>query len=193
MRDYKLQSDEDLIAGCRRGDQQAWAELITRYRRLIYAVPFKHHLSAEDAADVFQTVCAILLEHLPSLKDHSRLSAWLITTTSRECWKLLRERKRVTQPPEADPEGDATFDPVDRQPLPEEAVRRLEEQHLVRRALDRLDDRCRQLLHYIFYERRTVSYRDISRSLQMPESSIGPTRARCLAKLKKVLAKLGWR
>jgi RNA polymerase sigma factor (sigma-70 family) len=191
MEKYGSRSDRELIAGCLNGDEHAWAGLIARYKRLIYSIPFKYRLSADDAADIFQTVCTILLENLHTLKDQSKISAWLTTTTARECWKLLRERRNEATYRNPGSLEKPPSNPIDPSAPPEELLCELEEQHLVRRALQMLDERCQQLLHYIFYERDTVSYHDIAKALHMPESSIGPTRGRCLAKLKKILTKLG--
>src|SRR5262245_22908415 len=131
MDNYSARNDQELIAHCCNGDEQAWAELITRYKRLIYAIPFKYRLSADEAADVFQTVCAILLENLHAVKDHSKLSAWLVTTTSRECWKVLREKKRAGPPIDSGPDGEPAAEPVDPTALPEQVLREIEEQHMV--------------------------------------------------------------
>ena len=101
-REYKGLSDAELVTSCLSGDPKAWEALITRYRRLIYSIPYKFGLTAADSSDVFQTVCLKLLEHLHQLKDETKVSSWLITTTSRQCIhvKALRNRE-----PEAE-EGD---------------------------------------------------------------------------------------
>ncbi len=77
-------------------------------------------------------------------------------------------------------------------PLPDAALEQLEEQDLIRQGLQRLGDRCRRLLDRLFYSEEPPSYADLARELAMPEGSIGPTRARCLERLRTVLGALGF-
>ncbi|MBI5863956.1 MAG: sigma-70 family RNA polymerase sigma factor [Planctomycetes bacterium] len=88
-------SDPSLVQACLDGSQQAWNELVDRYERLVYSVALKSRLSAADADDVFQTVFFSLHRNLPQLKDQARLSAWLITTTHRESWRVARLRTAI--------------------------------------------------------------------------------------------------
>ena len=82
---YKALGDPELVGLCLKGDSRAWETLILRYRRLIYSIPVKFNFGTADASDVFQAVCLKLIEHLHELKDESKVSAWLITTTTRQC------------------------------------------------------------------------------------------------------------
>lgn len=189
MSEYGKATDAQLIAACLDGEAGAWEELLKRYRRLIYSIPYKYGLSPDQAADIFQSVCVTMLEQLRTLRDERKLSSWLITTTLRECWKVKRRQQREISNPDDETEALASL-PADG-PLPDELVQTLEEQHLVRQAIQRLDDRCRALLTYLFYEKEEWSYERISRQLGMPVASIGPTRGRCLQKLKRMLRKWG--
>ncbi|TAK27593.1 MAG: sigma-70 family RNA polymerase sigma factor [Chloroflexota bacterium] len=182
-------TDGQLIAACLKGDHSAWEALITRYSRLIYSIPFKYGLSQEDAGDVFQSVCLILLEKLGSLRDHSRLSAWLITTTTRECWSLSQKRARQRERTAREQEP-AELDMPDSSPPPDDVALLLERQQLIREGVLRLPPRCQKLIWYLFYRKAETSYADITRQLGIPEGSIGPTRARCLDKLRRVLLDL---
>jgi RNA polymerase sigma factor (sigma-70 family) len=180
-----LRPDTDLVAACLRGEQAAWETLVDRYAALIYSIPLKYGLSDADAGDVFQSVCLTLLEKLDTLRDPRGLTAWLITTTSRASWALLRQR-RVRY--------DVGLDEVDAQdprPLPEQEVLQLERAHQVRLAVGHLPPRCRQLILALFSD-RDVSYRELSAELNMPVNSVGPTRARCLAELRRILDALGY-
>ena len=78
-------NDAALVHACLAGDQRAWDELVERYGRLVYGIPRRMGFSAADADDVFQNVFAILLRYLSDLRDYTRLAAWLVTTTRREC------------------------------------------------------------------------------------------------------------
>src|SRR5262249_19881591 len=93
---YSYTTDEELVAACLAGDDRAWEALLERYGRLIYSMALKSGLGAEDAADVFQMICLILIEKLPTLREPGKLHAWLITTAKRECWRLRRLNQTPT-------------------------------------------------------------------------------------------------
>jgi RNA polymerase sigma factor (sigma-70 family) len=180
--------DGELVRGCLEGRAECWEILIERYQRLIYSIPIKARMSEDDAADIFQTVCLKLYEGLPRLRDHDRLVAWLVTTTRRECWRAGSRRRREGQSQARDDQHyDETADVADPRPLTEETFIEIERQQMVRSAIDSLPERCRRLLDMLFYRNDELSYLDISREMNMPVSSIGPTRARCLENLKKKL------
>ncbi len=189
MAGLEKQSDQQLIRRCLKGDQRAWEALILRYERLIYSIPVRYGFDQDGRADIFQTVSLRLLEQLSHLRDRTKLASWLITTTIRECWKRKREGARLVSDAEAWQEGE---EPTEQARAVED--RQLwEEQHLVRQALRIMDERCRRLLELQFYADAPLSYHEISENLQMPIPSIGPTRGRCLEKLRQVLRRLGYR
>ena len=181
--------DRELIIACLDGDSSAWEALIARYQRLIYSIPMKSRLMPDDAADVFQSVCLKLYEKLSTLRDHERVSSWLITTTTREVWRVAARNRRDAPPAGADNEEDT--DVLSRiaatGPLADEQRESLEQQQAVRQAVEALPERCRNLVTMLFYEKDDLSYADIARKMNMPVPSVGPTRARCLEKLKKLL------
>jgi DNA-directed RNA polymerase specialized sigma24 family protein len=84
--------DQTLIEYCLKGQEDAWKALITKDERLICATCHRYNLQAVEGEDVFGRVCLLLLRHIDQLKDQSRLSSWLITTTSRECWHCKAKR-----------------------------------------------------------------------------------------------------
>lgn len=170
-------SDVELVARCRAGDARAWETIVLRYRRLVYAIPMRTGLAPEEADDVFQNTFARLVERLDTLRDPSRLRAWLVTTARRLSLDAAMRRRGLAESEEV---LGALPDP---DPLPPEELARLEEQHLVRCALTELPDRCRELLHLLYYAADEPSYEEIGRRLGLPMGSIGPTRARCLEKL----------
>lgn len=182
---YDQLSDAQLVAACRAGDAAAWDALVARYERLVYTIPLRYGLTRAEADDVFQTVWLKLLERLPTLRQPERVGAWLVTTARRECWGRRRsaEHKRTdTVAPEALPES-RWIDELS----PEEILLRYERQHAIRRAIERLEERCRHLLQLLYYESSRPSYAEIAARLRIPVGSIGPTRARCLQKLRKLL------
>lgn len=183
------QDDRQLIDACLAGEHAAWDALIFRYKRLIYSVPLKARLSPDDASDIFQSVCFKLYEKLATLRDHGKISSWLITTASRECWRLAARNRRnsshttSTDEHDADPMADIRATA----PLADEEREVLERQQAVRQSVESLPERCRDLLTMLFYQSEESSYAEIARRMGMPVPSIGPTRARCLEKLKKLL------
>jgi RNA polymerase sigma factor (sigma-70 family) len=187
--DLARQDDRELIAACLSGEHAAWETLISRYQRLIYSIPLKSRLSADDAADIFQSVCLKLFEKLATLREHDKISSWLITTTTRECWRVSARGRREPRTLNTgdDNESDSLAEIPAAQPLADEQHEMLERQQTVRSAIEMLSERCRELLTMLFYEREESSYAEIARRMAMPVPSVGPTRARCLEKLKRVL------
>lgn len=178
-------SDEALVLACRRGDTTAWETIVSRYQRLIYSIPRRAGLSEEAAADVFQHVFATLVEKLETIEQPARLGAWLVTTARRETWRVSRrERTIASVGGDDEDEAIAVTDPA---PLPDELLLRLEAQHQVRSIVLALDERCRTLLTLLFYRREPPPYAEIAAALGTSEGSIGPTRARCLEKVRKRL------
>ena len=171
-------SDEQLVAACLEGDRAAWNELVDRYERLVYGIPARYGMSEEDRQDVFQEVFAALLRQLAGLRDRQSLAKWLITTTHRQCWKQLRAAGE--SPTLA--EGLALKEVAP----PPELAHDWEQQLILRRALAELDGRCRHLLQALYTDASRRSYETIAQQLDMPVGSIGPTRARCLAKLLRL-------
>ena len=193
MAELKRGGDEQLLAACRRGDEGAWEALVLRYQRLIYAIPRRAGLDEDAAAEIFQDVFTTLIESIETIEQPSRLQAWLVTTAKRKTWRTIG-RAKATRPfssDEGDPEGEM-YDLADEGLLPDEALVRLEEQHLVRAALADLGGRCRTLLQMLFYAPEPPPYSEIAATLGTSEGSIGPTRARCLKKLLEILKKKGF-
>jgi RNA polymerase sigma factor (sigma-70 family) len=177
-------SDPGLVQACLDGDETAWAELVERYQRLVLSVARRCGLSDDDADDVFQIVFATLFRRLEGLRDQTRLSSWLITTTYREAWRLGRNTERHAPLSEAI---------VDVGTPPFELVAQAEREQLVREAIGRLDARCRNLLTALFLSGDQPAYDEVARRFGMPVGSIGPTRVRCFKKLAAILDELGVR
>ena len=177
-------TDKELLIACRQGDESSWQVLVDRYQRLIYAIPRRAGLNEEQAGEIFQEVFLTLFEKIDEINQPDRLHAWLVTTARRKTWRFLtKERARSG---EADVTDEA-FAVVDNAPLADETLVRLEEQHRIRTALSSLDVRCQKLLTLLYYSVETPPYAEIAAELGTPEGSIGPTRARCLKKMLKLL------
>lgn len=178
--------DGALLAACRSGDAPSWERLIRRYRRLIYSVPAAYRLPVEQADEVFQRVTVKLFEHAGRLRSAETLPAWLLVTTRRACRELSRKEKRYE-----------SFEDEDADRLPAEApdvAERLDavaREHAVALALERLASPCRELLTALYVEDPAPPYDEIARRLGRPIGSLGPTRARCLEKLKTLYLEAG--
>jgi RNA polymerase sigma factor (sigma-70 family) len=182
-------TDPELVEDCLNGDAAAWEALVFRYQRLIYSIPVKLGFSQDDAADVFQSICLKLVEKLETLRDHNKLGSWLITATTRECWRksALSRREAPGSLRSGDAPDEDLVDLAAGHLLPVEAQVILEQQQVIREAVSQLPERCRRLITMLFYEKDELSYADIARLMKMPVASVGPTRARCLEKLRKLL------
>jgi RNA polymerase sigma factor (sigma-70 family) len=182
--------DASLVARCLQGEAAAWSALVRRYQRLVYAIVVRAGFDEHAAADVFQTVFSRLLEHLPRLTQPERLQAWIVTTAKREALRMRHVGQRtvsMTGPDDAPGSGLEDTLPDDA-PLAEEALSALQQLDLLRHGLDRLDARCRDLLLLLFGdEDERLAYDEVARRLGMPVGSIGPTRARCLGKLRSLV------
>ena len=182
------EDDASLVARCLRNEAPAWAALVQRYQRLVYAVARRVGLDEHGAADVFQTVFTRLVQHLPRIQDPTRLQAWIVTTAKREAILQRQRGQRTVSMTQADDalEEAAEWDLADDSPIAEEALADLQQLNQLRGALDRLDVRCRDLLLLLFRdEDDKLSYDEVARRMGSSVGSIGPTRARCLDKLRK--------
>lgn len=184
-------SDDELLAACLRGEQTAWAALIDRYAALIYSIPLKYGLAPSDAADIFQSVCVTLFEKLDSVRAPRGLAAWLITTTSRQCVALARQRRRELA--HGAGQGSADIGILDPDLLPEEELVGLEQQRIVRAAVRQLPLNCRRIIEALFTDAaEQQTYQQLAEGLGVPMNSLGPTRARCLERLRKLLLAAGY-
>jgi RNA polymerase sigma factor (sigma-70 family) len=182
--------DAALVARCRNGDNNAWTALVKRHQRLVYAIVMRLGLDEHSAADVFQTVFARLVQHLPRIVDPERLQGWIAVTAKREALlQLRRSRRTVSMSRDDDDDDAAEWDFADSASRPGDALELLQQIDRVRHGLDRLDERSRDLLLLLFRaEDEKIPYDEVARRMGMSIGSIGPTRARCLAKLRRLMA-----
>lgn len=180
--------DDRLVRACLDGDEDAWAALIEKYKRLIYAIPIRGGASPQDAADIFQAVCLELFAELPQLRRVESLRSWLITVASHKLHHLRQQQRRPTDV--LDDETSALSDPS---PPPAAALERLDRDQRIREAVESLNPRCRELVRRLFYEQPPRAYRDVAQALGIATGSIGFIRARCLARLERLLNAAGIR
>ena len=164
-------SDAQLVARCRAGDESAWAQLVERFSRYVYAICSQgFRLSRTDAEDVFQDVFTRAYEHLPKLRNDDAVRPWLAQLTRRLCIDRLREATREAPAEEVEPDG------------LDELIETLDEALTVREALARIGEPCGDMLDR-FYA-RDQSYRTIGDELDLPAGTIASRISRCLEKLK---------
>jgi RNA polymerase sigma factor (sigma-70 family) len=166
-----------LVARAAGGDEVAWSALVDELGALVWGVTRSHHLSPADAADVTQTTWMRLFENLDRIHDPRRLRAWLWVTARRECLAVISRASRVI------PGGDHLPDVASDAPHPVERLSRQHTELAVRGALQRLRPRDRALLRLLVSD-PAPTYDEIGARLGMPIGSIGPTRARALARLR---------
>jgi RNA polymerase sigma factor (sigma-70 family) len=165
-----------LVSRAGAGDRDAWQEIVERYAPLVWSVCVRHRLSPADADDVGAVGWLRLVERLDSLRDPAALPGWLATTTRRECVNLLRVRDRYTDY--------AADDAPDPGPTSDEWLVAQERQAALRAAFAELSEECRRLLSLLFTDPPTP-YGTISETLGLAVGGIGPTRQRCLDKLRR--------
>jgi RNA polymerase sigma factor (sigma-70 family) len=175
-------STEALLRAAAAGDGAAWNQIVARYARLVWSVAGYHRLTGADAEDVSQTTWLRLVENLDSVADPERLGGWLATTARRESVRLLKKKGR-----EVPTFDEASDEPPDTDPDPEESSILREEGRRLKEALQTLNERCRSLLSVMSRAPEDASYDQIAAALGIPTGSIGPTRARCLERLRKLL------
>lgn len=173
----------DLVRGAAEGDRGAWERLVDQYARLIWSITVDFRLAESDAADVVQTTWLRLLEHIHRIEHPDRVGSWLAATARNECLRSLAAQKRVV----LGHDDDDLDDTMRHGPEIDERLLADERAQTVRDALSRLPGRWQRLLELLMADPPT-SYTEISDELGLPVGSIGPTRGRCLARLRVLLA-----
>jgi RNA polymerase sigma factor (sigma-70 family) len=176
-----IRSVTALVTSARNGDKQAWDELFERYAPLIWSICCRYRLSQMDADDVGQNVWLQLVGHLAAIREPAALPGWLVTTTRRECCRVLH-RTRQQQTPDHWPDDAAIADTMTG--TVESELLRAERSAALREALTQLPPDSRQLIALLIQD-PPVPYAEISVKLGIPVGSIGPHRARCLQKLRR--------
>jgi RNA polymerase sigma factor (sigma-70 family) len=171
-----------LVKRAAAGEPRAWERLIDKYGRLIWSITREFNLAESDAADVFQTTWMRLIEHIDRLDRPDRVGSWLAATARNECLRCLASRKRLVLAHE-----DVVLDgPAAHEPEIDEALLAEERAEVVRAAMAHLPRRWQRLMELLMAD-PPASYAEISDELGLPVGSIGPTRGRCLARLRTLL------
>jgi RNA polymerase sigma factor (sigma-70 family) len=185
-------SATELLGAARKGDEAAWEQIIDRYQSLINSISRRHRLASDDAYDVSQYVWMQLVSHIDNLRDTRALPGWISATTTHRCYEILRTCKRSVS---VDPLATGLFDLINitaktegegRHEVDDDLLR-AEQRRAVREGLSELTQTQQDLLLLLVAD-PPVPYSEISRRMNLPIGSIGPTRARLLKKLRKSMA-----
>lgn len=169
-----------LVQRAAAGDHSAWERLVDQYARLVWAMTRDFRLMENDAADVFQATWLRSLEHIDRLEQPARVGSWVAATARNDCLRGLAARKKVVLVHDVALNDDVTHElEIDEQLLAEERAQ------VVREALSSLPRRWR--LVELLMADPPASYAKTSDQLGLPVGSIGPTRGRCLARLRVLL------
>lgn len=183
LRDATVAELVHLAADGRHG---AWPELMDRFGSMIASIGRRYRLSPSDVAELQQITWLRLLENITRIEHPERVGGWLATTARHESLAILRRSAKYTVGVDQ-----LLADTPDAHPQEPEAGPVAEERDAVlAAAMQRLRPRCRELLSLLFVD-EPLGYKDLSRLLQMPVGSIGPTRARCLEHLRRLVVDAG--
>lgn len=179
--------DRTLLAACQRGEIDAWEQLLRKYERLVFSVARTSGLPADDAADITQITFSYLLQSLTSVNPQT-LGGWLATVARRHSWRLQKRRQRESP-------SEITDDVVEHRLIAAffpghsdgNSFERWELVQWLQDGLAQLNERCRNLVVALYFDEDEPSYQVIAETLAIPTGSIGPTRARCLQQLRKIL------
>jgi DNA-directed RNA polymerase specialized sigma24 family protein len=158
------QSDERLVKECLAGKEEAWSELIEKYKALIYSIPVKYRLPPDEASEVFQATCVELLKSLPQLREPKALPKWLMQVAHHQCYRWKQQQQRLVS----------------------------REEQMLRNAMAALSPQCRRLVELLFFETPSRPYAEVAEKLGLAVGSIGFTRQKCMDRLRKHLSELGF-
>jgi RNA polymerase sigma factor (sigma-70 family) len=159
---------------------ETWRRLLEKYERLVFSVPRKYGLSADDAADITQLTFTILVQSIDGLPEDSKLGGWLTTVARRHTWRLLERNRR---------QGIGKHAVLDENTVggDTETLENWELGEWLYKGLSMIGRRCRDLLFALYLDPNQPSYAEVAKHLGMAIGSVGPTRIRCLERLRRVL------
>jgi RNA polymerase sigma factor (sigma-70 family) len=171
---------QELLTRVIAGDERAWDEVVDRFAGLVWSVARSYRLSSAATDDVVQTVWLRLAEHCSRIRQPERLASWLATTTRNEALRVIRGNNRLTPQAALDELPELTSPSVEERVTDDVTLR------AVLHAFAKLPPADQQLMRLLCAV-PPLDYQTIAEMLGRPIGSIGPTRARCLERLKKLL------
>jgi RNA polymerase sigma factor (sigma-70 family) len=176
---------EILVRKCKAGDSASWSELVDRFQSLVWSSIYRVGLRNEDAEDTFQKVFVILYKNLDRLDSALALPKWLSTTASREA---IRQHRRNRDKSVLALDAIENLDEMlaSEEASIEDVTASLIQSDEIRRVMGQLPGKCPQLLT-LLYSEAEGTYEDVKNQLGIPSGSIGPTRSRCIERLRQAL------
>jgi len=166
-------------------DLSAWQHLVRQFSGMVFTVAIRSGLSVEDAEDCLQSTWLALYRSRRVIRDPQKLPGWLTRTARRQAGRMrLRREQEIDRRQKADRPGEIQ--------LPDAELLKIEREQILKLALNQLDDRCRAVLQAMFFASDDKGYSEIAREIGLPVNSLGPTRRRCLEKLRKILRDLAY-
>ena len=181
-------SDTRLVKECLSGNQEAWSRLIEKYKALIYSIPVKYGLPADDAADIFQATCMELLARLPELREPRALPKWLMQVAHHQCYRWKQQQRRTVSR-----DGNSDLPEPETPAIADSLVQQTQEEQMLREAMAELTPQCQRLVKLLFFETPARPYAEVAAQLGLSVGSIGFTRQKCIQKLRRHLDQLGFR
>lgn len=183
----KSWTDARLVKACLAGNEEAWSQLIEKYKALIYSIPVKYRLPPHEAAEVFQATCVELLHRLPELRQPRALPKWLMQVAHHQCYRWKQQAQRVVSR-DADPDLPEPETPA----IAESLVQQTQDEQMLRDAVNALSPQCRRLVQLLFFETPARPYTEVAAELGLAVGSIGFTRQKCMDRLRRHLDDLGF-
>jgi len=174
----------DVVVAAAQGDERAWEQLVDRFGGLMWSIARSYRLDSAACADVVQEAWVRLAQNLDRIREPASVGSWLATTTRHEALRVIKKQQRESPDRFEDETRLGTTAAADDPILTQERDRLLVD------CLNTISERCQQLLRLLIVE-PAVPYTEIAKFLDMPIGSIGPTRARCLGKLRESLETRG--
>lgn len=168
-----------LLQRCAHGDLAAWEALVDRYSRLVYSVPVRLGMSADDAADVVQDTFSTLLVRLGDIDRPESLGSWLMTVARRLTW-----RRRAAERPVVEVAETMLIDSGS----DERTLRAI----ALQGALETVGEPCSTLIRLLFLDPTEPGYTEVARCLGCAVGNVGPLRGRCLERLRRALGREAW-
>lgn len=177
-----------LVEACLAAREGAWDAIVDKYKNLVYSIVLEYGVAPDEAADVFQSVWLDAYTGLAKLRKKGSVKSWLISLTLHKCYHWKQgHRRRVAHEPDR-PDVDELAKELE---TPPDFVEKLEQDQLVRQAVNELPSRCREMIDRLFFRFPPMPYKELAQHLGLATGSIGFIRGRCLQKLRKILEKKG--
>ena len=183
MRTREPETLSDIIKLCSDGNEEAWHELLDIIGPLIFSICRRSRLSRDESFDIFGLVCFDLVKNIHTIKSPAKILSFVATITRRKIYNYYEKMKLTDY-------FDSEYIPAlsdEGENAPDVIYENLQKRQLLLKAMTKLPARQYKLLKALFFDPEELSYKEIARKLKCPQSSIGPTRARALERLARIL------